>query len=143
MKLKLAVVALLTLFMASCKPTEINTTDGIIGKQWQLKTLNGKEITYNEGEQAVYFTLAAKENNISGFSGCNRFFGSYTLEDGNRIRFSKLGSTMMACDFSDFNEHEFLEIFDLADNYTLVDGVLSINVGRRAPLAVFVEMPKK
>ncbi|MDD3004543.1 META domain-containing protein [Flavobacterium sp.] len=143
MKLKLAVVALFTLLMTSCKPTEIKNTNDITGKQWQLKTLNGKEITYKEDEQTVYFILTAKENNINGFSGCNRFFGSYTLEEGNRIRFSKLGSTMMACLDEYFNEREFLDIFDKADNFTLVDGVLSLNVGRRAPLAVFEVMPKK
>lgn len=143
MKLKLAVVALFTLLMTSCKPTEIKNTNDITGKQWQLKTLNGKEITYKEDEQTVYFILTAKENNINGFSGCNRFFGSYTLEEGNRIRFSKLGSTMMACLDENFNEREFLDIFDKADNFTLVDGVLSLNVGRRAPLAVFEVMPKK
>ena len=63
--------------------------------------------------------------------------GTYTLEEGNRIKFSKMGSTMMACPDGIINERDFLEVFELADNYTINNNELSINVGRRAPLAVF------
>ena len=34
---------------------------------------------------------------VEGFSGCNRFAGSYTLE-GDRIRLGPLAGTMMACE---------------------------------------------
>ena len=44
---------------------------------------------------------------------------------------------MMACPDVAVNEADFLEVFELADNYTIVNDVLSLNVGRRAPLAVF------
>lgn len=63
--------------------------------------------------------------------------GSYTLEEGNRIKFSQMASTMMACPDGVFNEIEYLKVFELADNYTINNNELSINVGRRAPLAVF------
>ena len=35
------------------------------------------------------------------------------------------------------NEAEFLKIFEIADNYTITGDELSLNVGRRAPLAIF------
>jgi heat shock protein HslJ len=42
------------------------------------------------------FTLRFESDKVSGNAGCNRFFGSYTLE-GDQITFSDLGMTEMAC----------------------------------------------
>lgn len=110
----------------------------ITEKYWKLKTLEGKEIKMAENqEREMYFMLKTDENRLTGFSGCNTFAGSYTLDEGNRISFSQMASTMMACPDVNVNESEFLKVFELADNYTIKDDVLSLNVGRRAPLAVF------
>lgn len=111
----------------------------IVEKYWKLKTLEGKAITMAENqEQEIYLILKSKDNNFTGFAGCNNFSGSYTLEEGNRIRFDKnIAVTMKACPDVAINESEFLKIFELVDNYTINDDVLSLNVGKRAPLAVF------
>lgn len=110
----------------------------ITEKFWKLKILDGKEVSMAKNqEKEIYFMLKTDENRVMGFAGCNTLGGSYTLEKGNRIRFSNMLTTMMACPDVAVNEAEFLKIFELADNYTIVDDVLSLNVGRRAPLAVF------
>ena len=110
----------------------------IVEKYWKLKTLEGQDIKMAENqEREVYFMLKTDENRVQGFAGCNTMSGEYTLEDGNRIRFSKMAVTMRACPDVAFNESEFLEVFNLADNYTINGDTLSLNVGRRAPLAVF------
>lgn len=110
----------------------------ITEKYWKLKTLKGKAVKMVENqEREIYFMLKTDENRLKGFAGCNTFGGTYTLEAGNRIRFSQLLSTMMACPDVDINEGAFLKIFELADNYTINNDVLTLNVGRRAPLAVF------
>lgn len=36
------------------------------------------------------------EGKVTGFGGCNRFFGGY-VQSGERLSFSALGSTRMAC----------------------------------------------
>ena len=136
MKIKLALVALVTVLFVSCNSTK-TAVDGIEGRTWKLKTLEGKDMTGLNLDRDVFFMLTKDENRVSGFSGCNNMLGTYTLEEGNRIRFSKMGSTMMACPDGIFNERDFLEVFELADNYTINNNELSINVGRRAPLAVF------
>jgi hypothetical protein len=46
---------------------------------------------------------------------------------------------MKVCPDVDINEQSVLAVFELTDNYTLGDGELSLNVGKRAPLAVFEE----
>ena len=88
-------------------------------------------------EREAYFMLKVADNRITGFSGCNTINGSYSVENGNRIRFSQIAMTMRACPDVDLNEAEFLKVFELADNYTVTGDTLMLNVGRRAPLAVF------
>lgn len=123
--------------LAQFKKAEMN--DNVITeKYWKLKTLQGKNVTMAENqEKEIFFTLKTDQNRVTGFAGCNTLGGEYTLEKGNRIRFSNMLSTMKACPDVDVNEAELLKVFELADNYTIVDDVLSLNVGRRAPLAVF------
>lgn len=116
----------------------VSDTNGITEKYWKLKTLEGQEVKMAENqEREIYFTLKNEENQVTGFSGCNTFGGSYGLEEGNRIRFSNMLSTLRACPDVDVNEPEFLKVFELTDNYRIDGDTLSLNVGRRAPLAVF------
>lgn len=117
---------------------KVASENQIVEKYWKLKTLEGQDIQMAENqEREVYFMLKTDENRITGFAGCNTMTGEYTLEEGNRIRFSHMGVTMRACPDVEVNESEFLEVFNLADNYTINGDTLSLNVGRRAPLAVF------
>jgi len=113
-------------------------TEKITEKYWKLKTLEGEEFQMADNqEREIYFMLKTNENRLEGFSGCNMFAGSYTLEEGHRIRFTQMASTMKACPDVDVNESEFLKVFELTDNYSIKDDILSLNVGKRAALAVF------
>lgn len=110
----------------------------ITEKYWKLITLEGQAETMAENqERERFFILKTQENRVTGFAGCNTLTGTYALEEGNRIRFSNMGTTLMACPDVDVNEAAFTEVFNLADNYTIHNDTLSLNVGRRAPLAVF------
>ena len=110
----------------------------IVEKYWKLKTLEGKDVKMSDNqEREIFFTLKSQDNRVTGFAGCNTIGGEYTLEKGNRIRFTNMLTTLKACPDVDFNESELMKVFELADNYTIVNDVLSLNVGRRAPLAVF------
>ncbi len=45
--------------------------------------------------------------------------------------------TLKACPDKDLSELDFLEVFKLADNYTMDGNTLSLNVGRITLLAIF------
>jgi len=110
----------------------------ITEKYWKLKTLEGKAVTMADNqEREIYFMLKTNKNRVTGFAGCNTISGEYALEKGNRIRFKNMATTLKICPDVSFNEAEFLKVFELAGNYTIKDDVLSLNVGKRAPLAVF------
>lgn len=110
----------------------------ITEKYWKLITLEGKNVIMAENqEREIYFTLKTQDNRIQGFSGCNSFSGNFTLVKGNRIRFEQIGVTMKMCPDVKVNESEILNVFNSTDNYTITGDTLTLNVGKRAPLATF------
>jgi heat shock protein HslJ len=112
--------------------------DVITERYWKLTHLGGREISFLPGQpREAFFMLKEKDNRINGNGGCNTFFGTYTLSEGSRIRFSELASTMMACPGLN-TERQFLDVFETADNYSLNGDTLTLNKARMAPLARFV-----
>lgn len=148
MKSKILNFALIIMTAASCnttkKTSELNdhstssiaSKDSIILEKWTLIELEGQKTPRNDKNE-VYFTLDPHGNRITGFAGCNSFFGNYNFEKNNRIHFSKLATTRMACPENVIEESEILKVFELTTNYKVVDDLLTLNVGRRSPLAIF------
>jgi heat shock protein HslJ len=63
--------------------------------------------------------------------------GSYKLkEEVSRIEFSKVASTMMACEDM-VTEQEFAKVLETVDNYNFDGKTLKLNKARMAPLAEF------
>ena len=117
---------------------QTNNEQVITEKYWKLTKLEGKDVEMVENqEREIFFILKAEDNTVVGFAGCNSITGEFEIEDGNRIHFKNMGLTMMSCPDVEINESELMEVFELADNYTITNDVLNLNVGRRAPLAVF------
>lgn len=109
------------------------------GPRWNLVELMGKPVPpANEPRGEAYIIFDAQEKRASGSAGCNRFFAGYELDEAaGRLRFSKAGSTMMACpDMS--VEDAFHKALGEVDNYTIgEDGRLSLNKAKMAPLMRF------
>jgi heat shock protein HslJ len=111
------------------------SADTIFNKKWQLIELNGVAI---DSQNSPYLQLSS-DLQISGFAGCNNFFGSFEYQQPLQLKFSDLGSTMMYCQDSSQLESDFLAVFPQVDNFSLSqDGLeLSLNKARMAPLARF------
>jgi heat shock protein HslJ len=61
------------------------------GTHWVLLTLNGRSPLAGTAITAEFL-----EDQITGHSGCNSYFGPYTV-DGGALRFDEIGMTAMAC----------------------------------------------
>ena len=143
MKLQLITLVLTAVILSSCGNTRNGvldtgaTTNSITDGFWELETLEGVMIPKAKtGEQKVGFTFE-KDNRITGFGGCNRFFGTYQLEAEDRLNFSAIGSTKMACLVSTFNEADLFKVLDLADTYIISGDKLELKIGKNEPIAVF------
>jgi heat shock protein HslJ len=62
---------------------------------WRLQSLPGKEAKDLAAVRPP-LTMRFEAGRVSGFSGCNRLLGSYTVE-GDVVTLSQLAGTLMAC----------------------------------------------
>ncbi len=110
----------------------------IVEKYWKLVELNGRAITPPaEGQPEPHLILKAFNNWVSGNAGCNGFGGTYEELPGNRIKFSKIFKTLMACPNLK-NEDELFMVLEKADNFSYSDDTMTLNKAKMAPLAKFV-----
>ncbi|WP_140485206.1 META domain-containing protein [Flavobacterium sp. GSA192] len=111
----------------------------IVEKYWKLIEIRGQKVTADDfASKEPHLILKSADNRVTGNGGCNSFFGTYELQANlNRISFSKMGSTKMAC-MKPTVENEFLNVLETVDNYTVKNDTLQLNKARMAPLAKFV-----
>jgi heat shock protein HslJ len=77
----------------SAAPVAATSIEGPI---WRLTDLRGLDLTVlRDATRPV--TAGFKAGRISGFSGCNQFFGPYTLDRG-RVVIGPLAGSLMACE---------------------------------------------
>lgn len=109
--------------------------ESIFDTQWKLVELRGKPLPANLTKEP-FLMLFTKNARVSANGGCNNMMGNYELGVGNRIRFSKMAATLMACPDMSI-EAELGKVFETTDSYSLKDKTLSLNRARMAPLARF------
>jgi len=114
----------------TCAPTvhaELQNT------YWKVVELDGKAVTTPEGMREAHVILASEESRAHGHAGCNNFFGNFeTSED--RLSFSALGSTMMACPEGMDTEQAFLQALGETTRYEISGQFLTLYADDR-PLA--------
>lgn len=144
MKNPLLALLLAPALLAGCETTHkapaaaaTQRAEGITNKYWKLVTLAGQPVTMAPDQEREAYFMLKDSSRVAGFGGCNALNGSYELHaDQLRLRFTNLLTTLKACPGPN-QEPGFLEVLNQADNYTLRGDTLRLNVGRRAPLAVF------
>ncbi|MDR2084577.1 MAG: copper resistance protein NlpE N-terminal domain-containing protein [Bacteroidales bacterium] len=116
----------------------LEKVSNLLNKKWMLKELNGRKIEIdNEFLKQPYFIINSQYN-INGVGICNSFFGSTDIRSGNKIFFSRVASTLMACiDMMDV-ETEFFNMFSNAVRYSIDNEVLTLYSGNNSNLAEFI-----
>jgi heat shock protein HslJ len=94
MNKNLLLVAAVTAFLGiACSHSEQRIDYPFLDTTWNLVALDSEQIDYpGPGIPNIRF----EADKVSGFDGCNNFFGNYTTE-GNNLTFGLLASTRMAC----------------------------------------------
>ena len=79
------------------------------GTNWRLVSVGDKPVTTPADTQRVaHMILQTDSKSLVGSGGCNRMFGVYEL-NGDKLRFSGVGSTKMACQAGMDTESAFLQ----------------------------------
>lgn len=85
----------------------------IEGTQWYLSEVAGSPVSPAANEKQPHILFDAAKLQVTGFAGCNNFFGSYEL-DGAALKFGPIGSTRMAC--PDLETSLETEVFKALEN---------------------------
>lgn len=107
----------------------------ITEKYWKLIDIGGKPLEKNDSREP-HIILKARGGRFNGHGGCNVLNGQYELQSGNRISFSKIVSTEMACPHT-ANEQQLIKVLQTATRYTLKGETLLLSSSRNIPLAKF------
>ena len=92
-------IALIIVLITGCKTTQTAniTKESLAGSNWQLLSVMGKEVSSADYAKGLPDAAFGSDDRISGNGGCNRYSGSYTLEENGTITFGTMISTKMFC----------------------------------------------
>ena len=109
-----SVIALTLMLIMSCEPKETRTIDG----NWEVISLKGQsDLNINPT-----FVIVLRNLKISGFSGCNYFLGSFTM-DNNEISFGNTTGTKSLCPEMEI-ENLFVETLSKVNSYRFTEHYL-------------------
>jgi heat shock protein HslJ/uncharacterized lipoprotein YbaY len=103
---------------------------------WKLMTLDAKPVETPEGAREIHFVLHHATLRMSGFSGCNGIAGTYRL-DGDKITFTGIAGTLMACTSDMDIEREIQEMFPRVTGWKVSGETLQLTDANGTPIATF------
>ncbi|WPP51367.1 copper resistance protein NlpE N-terminal domain-containing protein [Catalinimonas niigatensis] len=115
---------------------EVSLDRSITDTRWKLVELMGQQVDITVNNKEPFIMLSSADKRVQGNGGCNTIAGIYTFKEGNRVTFSQMISTRMACPNMEI-ESQLLNALETADNYSLNGNQLTLNKARMAPLARF------
>jgi len=100
----------------------------LLDTEWQLAEIRGHPAGTGAGQKPVTLTLTRDGLRAAGFSGCNRYSGSYQLK-GDQLHFSQMAGTRMACLEGMELEQKYLEALPQTVRFTMSGGELALYSG--------------
>lgn len=97
----------------------------LVENSWHLIELDGNPLVLPEGVRQPFLFLTTRGHKMRGFSGCNRFTGSY-LSMGNIFLFNKLYVRRMACVGGVEIEEQFYKVLSAVESYTIEGNILEL-----------------
>lgn len=118
----------------SCHHTHLVTTQPTYGGsemlyqyKWDLTELNNQPVSPGSDTAHLLF-YPGQVNRVSGSAGCNRLNGTFELSGVNKIKFSPLATTRMACPGQD--ESQLLTAISQVNNWSIINNQLLLNNGK-------------
>ena len=112
-----------------------SSSSSLDGREWALVSLGGRDAPLGAGRRPATLRFESSAGRVSGFAGCNRFSGSFTVR-GDSLAFGPAAATRMACDEGMQLEQRFLGVLPSIVRYE-VDGTSLVLHGASGPVARF------
>lgn len=117
-------------FLISLITANLYSAD-LINDTWKLTEFN-KQIINSDSEQPF---ISFNDGEITGFLGCNNFFGSYELNN-NTIKINPVGRTLKMCANITL-EDRLNESFQFMKYYKIESNILKIYDNKHNEIAIF------
>lgn len=128
-----------TMVIVGCSSTKGNNEKKVITSTvWELFSINGSTINTADYDRGVPDITFGTDGKVNGGNGCNRYGGTYTLEDSGKLLFGQMMSTKMFCPGS--GEATFMKALHEANMLKAEDNKLILLNGTNE---VLVFVPKK
>ena len=99
------------------------------GIEWRLVEAGGAPAAPLSGRKQPHLMLDPAQRKVSGFTGCNNFFGTYELA-GASLTFGPVGSTRRACPEPEMSlEGTFLNALEKTRGWKISGGMLLLVAG--------------
>lgn len=126
-------LSLLSAFLLSgcviSKPSGFSAESSKISSTtWILQDEDGDALSYNNEAINMSFESGDGDLRVSGFAGCNRYFGNANMQPGI-IQFQNIASTKMACPEMEM-EDNFLSLLQRVDTYSVSNNELNLYQGK-------------
>jgi len=107
---------------------------GLTDQHWLLESLGGEPAPPGTDGKPVYLEFDTAAQHAGGFSGCNRYSGSYSLEGkaagpGAPLSFGMMMGTLMACESIGDLEQRYLGMLGSVTGYRLEGDRLDLLAG--------------
>ncbi|QLQ30314.1 MAG: META domain-containing protein [Candidatus Thiothrix singaporensis] len=127
----LVVLAIVSACTLDTRKAELGAS--LEGTNWNLKSLDSQSVN-----TAYLPTISFETSRITGYGGCNRYFGNYTSSNDGVFSTHQIGATKMACNNErDQLEQRYLEQLSKASLYAITREQLHILDNNRKILMVF------
>jgi heat shock protein HslJ len=99
-----------------------------VGVEWKLAALGGAPVGATATGQPATLVLTELSGQASGYAGCNRFSGTFTLT-GSSLAFGPLAMTSMACAKGGDLERRYTSALAETTSYTVTGSGLELRKG--------------
>jgi len=111
----------------------------LTGRRWQLEKLImlPEEKVNTIAKENIILEFSSQEKKISGFAGCNHFFGRYEIHEEGKITFSQLSATKKYCSETMHIETVLMDVLNSCKHYSLSQDTLVLLNQNKEQLGVF------
>ncbi len=110
--------------------TPIADDETILDAYWMLISLEGEKVPVPQDNRMAYIRLQERENDVIGFTGCNKLSGKYKLTE-SALQFSEVASTRMSCPNLE-TENKLLDALRTTTKFQKSGSVLTLYAGNKA-----------
>lgn len=121
---------LLFVSLTACNLSEKNRRYGVEGdtelqsSYWILLSLQDQQFEDNPENQTAYIRFESDNNELTGFTGCNRLTGRYSLTNGS-LQLTNLATTRAMCPIIE-QENLLMAVLKKVDSYEIAGDVLTL-----------------